>query len=554
MDLAAKLSLNKPIKPLQILIAVIPFFTGIFHEWQSAILALALLGILIFEALKNKKLEIDYGLPLLFAALVVGLHALSGIWAVDKGMVWLGVVKFLPLPLFVLAASRKEDLLRFVPLSGAVMTIVSICLSPIEALKGHITVSGRLGGFFEYPNAFAMFLLACLILVLFKEKINLTDWIFAVIYLAGIALSGSRTVFALTALTAIVFIITVKDKKIKLISIAVLAAGAVLAGFYVSRKLSSLSNMSTFYGRFLYFADALPVILKHPLGLGYYGYYYSQGSFQTGVYSVIHIHNDLLQIFLDIGWAPAILAIVMVVKAFYKADFRNKVLLAMLTLHLLFDFDMQFISMAVLYLTVVINSSKTKTKELPSNKVLIPLAVATPVIAVFSLIFGMASFFNYTRNYEQAVKFYPNYTEVQKSLLFTSQSNEEMNAIADKLIKNNPNLSIANDAKARVAFSNGDIVSMMTYKETAIKNNKYDLSEYLDYIDMLSYAISLYAGSGDMDSAEYCMDRCIRLEADLRAVEAGTSDLGWKIDDKPDLTLPAEYSEYITLLQNAKSA
>ena len=51
----------------------------------------------------------------------------------------------------------------------------------------------------------------------------------------------------------------------------------------------------------------------------------------------------------------------------------------------------------------------------------------------------------------------------------------------------------------------------------------------------------------------YCMNRCIRIESELRAVEAGTSELGRKINDQPELVLPAEYSEYIFMLKNAKT-
>lgn len=71
---------------------------------------------------------------------------------------------------------------------------------------------------------------------------------------------------------------------------------------------------------------------------------------------------------------------------------------------------------------------------------------------------------------------------------------------------------------------------------------------------MLGYAISLFSQAGDGQSTIYCIDRCIKIESDLRAVEAGTSVLGRKIDDQPELTLPEEYSDYIVMLQNAKNS
>ena len=87
--------------PLQILMAVIPFLTGIFYEWQSALLAAVLIVLFFIEAFKNKRIEIRYGWPLFFALSVVVFNILTAFWAVDKGMVWLGVLKYLPLLLFV---------------------------------------------------------------------------------------------------------------------------------------------------------------------------------------------------------------------------------------------------------------------------------------------------------------------------------------------------------------------------------------------------------------------------------------------------------------------
>ena len=39
--------------PLQIFVAVIPFFTGIFFEWESALVSMFLAGYIIFSILKN---------------------------------------------------------------------------------------------------------------------------------------------------------------------------------------------------------------------------------------------------------------------------------------------------------------------------------------------------------------------------------------------------------------------------------------------------------------------------------------------------------------------
>ena len=115
----------------------------------------------------------------------------------------------------------------------------------------------------------------------------------------------------------------------------------------MGRFLTISTQSSSLNGRLLYYFDALPVVLKNPFGLGYYGYYFSQGSFQTGVYSVVSIHNDILQFLLDIGWVPTILFVVAIVISVFskRISYTQRLLLIVLIGHSLFDFDLQFVSM-----------------------------------------------------------------------------------------------------------------------------------------------------------------------------------------------------------------
>lgn len=107
--------------------------------------------------------------------------------------------------------------------------------------------------------------------------------------------------------------------------------------------------------------DALPVLLKHPFGMGYLGYYYIQNEIQTGVYTVRYIHNDWLQIGLDIGWIPLVLYGVAAVKTWIgkSVSIRNKMILAVLFLHGLFDFDAQNM---FIFLIVLLIMSETEWK------------------------------------------------------------------------------------------------------------------------------------------------------------------------------------------------
>ena len=90
------------------------------------------------------------------------------------------------------------------------------------------------------------------------------------------------------------------------IIVAVIAAGLGL-GLDVQRLLRLTLNSSTLNGRILYWYDAVKMIVKNPLGLGYMGYFFMQPQFQTGNYVTKYVHNDILQLVLDAGIVVAVL-------------------------------------------------------------------------------------------------------------------------------------------------------------------------------------------------------------------------------------------------------
>ncbi|MBO7453354.1 MAG: O-antigen ligase family protein [Clostridiales bacterium] len=539
----------------EILIALLPFALGIFHEWTAGILSVVLLAFIIIKAKDNKKFFLPKDVLFLTAVIIPVMFLISPLWATDKGMTLLGFTKFLPIPLVLILlrnSERIEDPFKYLPLSGAVMTVTSFLLGLIFPKEGMFLVSGRLAGFFQYPNTFALFLLISLSLLLLKDKQKKLDLICAPILLIGIILSGSRTVFVLLILFLIVFVIVSKNKKFKIGALAFAAGVIILAGVYVlvtgnketaGRFLTTSFTSSTFVGRFLYYKDVLPQILKHPLGLGYMGYFYSQTSFQTGVYTVVHVHNDLLQILIDIGWIPAGLICYATVRRFLKVDMRYKVTIALMVLHLLFDFDMQFVSILIIFFVLLYDhdGKKLELKKTHFN-------IAASCVVLLSLYLAIPSFLSYIRKDEQAVKIAPWYTASHIKLLSKADTPEKMNEIADKILKNNDSVSVAYSAKAKASFSEGDVLKMIEYKNKAIDRNKYDINEYVDYLDMLFVSTNLYIEAGDSESAKYCVDKIKEVPLMLDRVKNGTSSLAYKIKDVPELDLPDEYQEVVDSL------
>lgn len=546
-------------RPLEWLLLLCPFLCGGFFPWASALVSLVLI-ILLLLLLRRGLLCVALSAPFLAAASVVLFHLGGIIWGTDRGMAPVGAVQFLPLPLFVLlleqlAPERRMDLLRRLPYAASAMVLLSFLLSRIPSLEPWFLVAGRQAGFFQYPNTYALYLLFALVLVLFGAPLRFGKLPWAAAAALGILLSGSRTVFFLLLAVGLVFFFTVKSKQSRLRILIFAALLLFISVLYVlfsgnrgsiGRFLTASLTSSELVGRLLYAFDALPVILRHPLGLGYTGYRCLQGSFQTGVYSVQHVHNELLQLLLDVGWIPAALFLWALWQGFRSREggLLRTLLVAVPVLHCLLDFDTQFISVALL-LFLVLDTAPQAQRKLSPNKALRGLSAGIlTVSALLCLWIGSASFLYYLRRPADALRVYPAYTAAIADLLPTA-SDEDLGPLADRVLRLNKAVALAHDARAKADFSAGKIAAAISHKQEAIRLCRYNLTEYLDYFDILRYAREQYLQRGDPGSAETCLAMIAEIPEMLETVDSQTSRLGRIIRDKPDLTLPPPYVSWL---------
>lgn len=283
--------------PLRWLMFGLPFFAGGFHQLTCAVTGVLLMGYLIWQGKQGSGLLVSSGL-IAVAVLTAG-YGLSAFWAADRGMAVYGVVRMLPVLLFGLALSRfpegeRKRVWDLVPLSGVVMTALSYGLQLIPSLKELVTVSGRLAGFFGYPNAFAAFLIVGLVISAFDE--NRRPWAPALdgLLIFGVFQSGSRIGFLVLLVILGLLLILRKEGNYRVGTVALLAgcfALSLLPGLLggetaADRYLSISGSSSSMLGRLLYYLDGVKLILRHPFGLGYLGWSAVQGSIQSGVYSV----------------------------------------------------------------------------------------------------------------------------------------------------------------------------------------------------------------------------------------------------------------------------
>ena len=525
----------------------------------SILMSVMLMSVIVYILEKSGSFFIAYDINLAAVASLAAGYFLTSLWAVDSCMALTGGIKFLPVFLFFFlicqSLESREKLIRLLPLLGSLMTLFSFVMMQFTVFQMYVSVAGRLAGFFQYPNTYAIFMLVCMVTAVYMLDLKKIDWMCAVhifAALAGIYLSGSRTVLVL-AVFAILLILGSRRELLKygiiglglLIALAVILALCGYGAGVFSRFVSMAENSSTFWGRLLYARDALKMIVKYPLGMGYYGYYFVQQEWQTGVYSVVNVHNELIQLILDIGIAPAFLMYGAILRSVLSKTIseRNRLILLLILLHSLFDYDFQFIVMYFVLLLFLELRNVQKVRISVLSKATAVAALLGAVWAFASV--GLSDYFYIKGNPQKAVQSYDGNTMAKIELLKESGSAEEMAELADSILEVNRHVSVAYSAKARAAFSEGDVEAFIKYKLIAIQMAPYQYEEYTDYLDSLVYCTKLYLQADDMESAEFCVEQAEKIPKMLEEVGERTSSLGWRIKDRPKAALSQKDLERI---------
>lgn len=511
-----------------------------------------------FLLLRAKKIYISKSMTSISISLFVFMYFIVWLWAVDRGMAFMGAMKFFPVAVFLFLICQKEErenLIALLPLLGSLMTIFSFVMMQFEIFKPSVTVAGRLAGFFQYPNTYAVFMLVCLLISIFRLNSKQLDWLeilYIIVEIFGIYMSGSRTVFALT-IFSLILVLAARKEKLKMLLGIFLVFGVIAGILFFTEdgrelvlRISGMSTgFSTFFGRILYVQDAVKLILKHPLGLGYYGYYFMQQEIQTGVYSVANAHNELIQAMLDIGIIPGIFLYIGIVKSIFssRTEARNKIVLTVLLLHSLFDYDLQFLIMWYV-LILFIDLGTIKEYKISGLTKTVSAIVGAAVIGC-AVSVGLSDLFYIINDFSKAEQMYEGNTLAKIDSLSEIESVEELQEKADEILKENEHVAIAYSAKARALFSQGDVEGFIKNKLTALQRAPYQYEEYTDYLDTLAYCVGEYIQKKDMDSAKSCLLRAEQVPGMLETVKKKTSMLGWKIKDRPEVTLSQEYFDLI---------
>lgn len=543
------------------------FVFGLFTEYAACIYT-AVYGIFFGICLYRKRIwKFCWNLESAALLLVAGFSLLSVLYGVDRGMSLIGFVRFLGVLFFLgilmqLSEEDRQELLQGIPIAGVLMTGIGAVSYPIKPLREFFYVSGRLGGFFQYPNVYALFCLIGMIWTICGINLKETSGqrrkrvVVAAALAAGVLLSGSRTVFVLMAAALLVLAVHSRNLRKPLLIGMVLLAAVVLFSFIMGssqnmgRILTASFSSSTLIGRVIYVLDSQKLLWKYPFGLGYLGYFYREPEIQTALYSVRFVHNDFFQIALDIGWLPCILMLVFFVKNIISRSnsFANRLILAVWGIHLFFDFDMEFVAMWYLLLLFVNCSCGKKEKSL-SDGMRRGMCTACLAVGVMALYLGVGMIPRYLGRADISSALLPFYTESNTELLAKETDIEKAKMLAQRISRQNSYVPETYDIFALVAYTEGDYEALSTYKKQSLHLQKYNIEAYEKYLMLLSQAISAESGQNDADDVVYLL-RCVtEVPQMLKAVEAETTPLAYKTRDIPEFELSQELQEYIQKVQ-----
>lgn len=546
------------------------FCQGLFYE-NMACLFSAGFGILFCVMLLEKKpkqitltgAKIAFGLLLLF-------YFLTCFWAVDWGMSLIGAVRLMGVMSFALCLELIKDeertkLLSFVPYAALCMIGLCAIGFVVPVCREKLFVANRMGGFFQYPNVFALFCLVGFLLLRrgMKEKEAGKHLAIQIAMqtglLLGILLSGSRTVTLLAVPCILAVIITQKEGRketiLMLAGIVLLATIIVLVTGNVQnigRVMTTSLSSSTLLGRILYAKDAiLKLLSKHQLGLGYLGYSYAIKPVQTGVYTVRFLHNDYLQLMVDIGIVPAVLGIVYFIKTMFhfKKDFFVSLSLLAMGLHMLVDFDVEFVAM--LYLLVLLckengMQQREKAKVIKVSAGFQKSVCAAGILAsAICLWLGIGTSMRYIGNAELSAKLVPFYTEANEQVLSGLSDIEAASALAQKIQKQNEYVQIVYDTNASVCYLSGAYEQMWQEKEKSCLLTPYDMENHNRYGKLLQLGMSKCFEEGKQEQGILLMKQLSQLPNMVNQVKENTDPIAYRIKDVPDFTLDEELMESI---------
>ena len=527
-----------------------PFAAGLYRPWQWGGIAVLYGILLIWQLVRQQNFQLTVSWGGAVTAVTVSVSAIANLlWGIDRGGTVDGLLRVLAAILFYLlilqwTPLQRKKLVELLPWMGTCMVVLCLIGGLFPAGRVVLYENGRMSGTFAYANTFGLFLLLCIVIVQMRQP-GLRENIMQLLMLIGIVASGSRGTLCLLGGWIIYRLCVVPNRNKQLIWIILLAVviasvGAVLLDGWIFKRFFTGNVFSTLWGRLLYAKDALRLLLKHPLGVGYLGWFYLQRMVQTGVYNVRFVHNELLQFALDYGIPAAMVGIGWVIWRIRKSACCAPAAI-LICLHSLFDPDLQF-GCIVIILLLLISPASVSDEKIKCCKHRIIMSIVS-VLTAFFLVRGTADAAFCLGYQEVAACLVPLDIEIATQQMLSQKSLQAAAKDAYRILQNNQHVSIAWQILAEHAMSMGDYQTMSSAQRQAVILWKYDLDVYTDAWDRLEYALA------DDWEAEKVITEMEWLLNEADQVYTSTDPLGWKINDLPQRPFSVEERMAVRVFQ-----
>jgi len=545
--------------PLALLLLImVPLYGGYYNAFAFAAGAV-LACIMLATVFRTQTILLPVGPEAWCLYGIAACMFLTVPFAISPGMAFMGGLRAVVWVLFFLVAAtyspqERRDILDAAAYEGAVLAFLSILDFLYGGMHGAENLNGRIDGFFQYANTWALYLLCCLILLFLRETRRIADWIAISVLLCGIFLTGSRgsmLVLFILALAHGIWQIIRRRRVLPMLVTAgvfVLIGGvaALLSGGMVFKRLGAITlSSSTLNGRFLYWLDGLRMLLSHPLGVGRGGYLYLQAAEQTGIYTTLYVHNEYLQSALDGGIVCGVLTVGLAVALLLRrgAGPRERAVCFAACAHAFMDFDFQFTAVVLL---VLLCGTGGRARAFRVSK-RVPAAILCGGLALIFSYFSVAYYLDLMQKPIAAYTMYPADLTLAENRLQNFPSVEEAEPLADKILQTTDLSMIAWDCKYTAAVQRGDWPAMVESKYRYLKLSRYRGEVYEDILDLLEQACLKCSPE---ELSKY-LDTARKVQGQLKEVTEHSSPLAYRITDEP-LAFAAEIQERLQKIIDRK--
>lgn len=539
-----------------IFIGALILFGG-FYDWNVALIGIFLcLCALLLNYGKQGVYKKEKKWILWIPELIFVFQIAVSFWAVDRSANIAGIMRGAVILLWMYVCLQwgndiRMQMIRRIPDQGSVMVILAVIAFFFDKTRRLFWMAERLGGFFQYANTCALFLLLGIIIHSFewegkKGKKDRKEWCLEVgktaILMTGILLTGSRSILIIGILWGIIH--SIYHKRFRIVFICMIAGAGIVSGLYyvftgegtqnIIRIFTVMSSNSTLYGRILYDIDGISILLRHPMGIGYLGYHYVQHTFQTGVYTVRFVHNDMLQIGLDYGVIPLLLFVVYMAWQIMRGDQTKgeKTILAVILTASLLDFHMQY--MIIDFIIVLCLDQGARSKQWRAERIENDIGF---IIMLLGFIYCFIPYYAvYMGMYQKTLRFMPDHTEALCMAMEETDDKNAACAYADRILRQNQYVTEAYNVKAYAAVMDGDIESVMENQDEVLRLEKYDIERYRVY-DLLLEQMELQClDIGEEQTIVQIREKRTDIREQLKDVREYTNPIAYRLRDVPEYT------------------